>query len=61
MLNGTSSQNAPINLILNINDPAVVAAKNEYLIWWKGYPKDEATWTEEKLLPKKLVREFNAL
>jgi hypothetical protein len=32
MLNGTSSQNSPINLILNINNPAVVSAKNVYLL-----------------------------
>ena len=31
MLNGTSSQNAPINLIINIGT-ATVSAKNVYLI-----------------------------
>lgn len=48
-------------IVKKILNKRVRGRKNEYLIWWKGYPKDEATWTEEKLLPKTMVREFNAL
>ena len=48
-------------MVKKILNKRVRGRKNEYLIWWKGYPKDEATWTEESLLPKTMVREFNAL
>ena len=47
-------------MVKKILNKRVRGRKNEYLIWWKGYPKDEATWTEESLLPKKMVREFNS-
>ena len=47
-------------MVKNILNKRVRGRQNEYLIWWKGYPKEEATWTEESLLPKKLVRELNS-
>ena len=29
-----------------------------YLIWWAGYPKDEATWEDEENIDRGAVSEF---
>jgi hypothetical protein len=49
-------------IVREIIDKRIVKKKNEYLVWWKGYPKDEATWEPEKSLIedglKDLIEEF---
>jgi chromobox protein 5 len=46
-------------IIKKILNKRIIGKKNEYLIWWKGYPKTEATWEPENNLPVDIVKEFN--
>jgi hypothetical protein len=46
-------------IVKKILDKKKIGRKTQYLVWWKGYPKAEATWTEESLLPPEMVNEFN--
>jgi hypothetical protein len=32
--------------------------KDQYLIWWKGFPKTEATWEYKNNIPKELIKIF---
>ena len=32
--------------------------KTEYKIWWKGYPKDEATWQFKSKIPSAFVERY---
>jgi hypothetical protein len=32
--------------------------RTQYLVWWKGYKKDEATWETKGKIPKKFVEDF---
>ena len=36
--------------VRDILDKKVVNRKKLYLVWWRGYPKSEATWEPEKQL-----------
>jgi hypothetical protein len=47
-------------IVKKILNKRVKGKKTEYLIWWKGYPKSEATWEPDKNLPVEIVKEFNS-
>ena len=47
-------------IIKKILNKRVKGKKKEYLIWWKGYPKIEATWEPENNIPSELLKEFNS-
>ena len=32
--------------------------KTEYLVWWKGYPRDESTWQFKSKIPKSFIEKF---
>ena len=32
--------------------------KDQYLIWWKGFPKDKASWEYAENIPKEQIQKF---
>ena len=34
--------------------------KTQYEVWWKGYPKTDATWEFKSKIPKKFVQDYEA-
>ena len=32
--------------------------KTEYKVWWKGYPKEDATWQFKSKIPKSFIGKF---
>ena len=46
--------------IRQLLDKRVNGKKTEYLIWWKGYPKVDATWQVKSKIPKKFIQDYEA-
>jgi len=44
--------------IKKLIDKRTQGNRTQYLVWWKGYKKDEATWETKGKIPKKFVEDF---
>lgn len=46
-------------IIKNILDHRKNRGQDQYLIWWKGFPKSESSWVSKKEIPKSVLENFN--
>ena len=44
--------------IKKLIDKRVTGNKTEYKVWWKGYPKEDATWQFKSKIPKSFIGKF---